>query len=392
MRIALLSVQHSPIDQRTVPAPFRTLAGARLVERQLDIALAAGCDTITCLATTVGREVMDLQHRAEAAGARFIALRDPHKLSGLVAAQDELLVFAAGVLPDEDVILRHLSKPCVLVFPEEPAIQRGYERIDANFAWSGALLARGTAVEQLAQLPGDVDVPSALLRIALQGGTRTQPLEIRLLEEHVWLNDPAPDELAARERSWVAGHADVASYTAPGIAVAERIGVRLARDALAGNLPRILGLSAALAALLALAFSMSGFSLAGFACAALAAIGLAMEGVVRRVAHAGRLRPRTPRLVQGLATLLDPLLIVLIALAAPETEGWLSLFVPVILFAILHLGMRIAAHRWQRTYADRVALTLLLVPAVAFGIILPVSAALALAAIMSLFLTSLPRD
>ena len=68
MRVALLSVLDSQADPRRVPAPFRMLAGARLVDRQLDIALAAGCETIACLANTVGREVIDLQHRAEAAG------------------------------------------------------------------------------------------------------------------------------------------------------------------------------------------------------------------------------------------------------------------------------------------------------------------------------------
>ena len=108
-----------------------------------------------------------LQHRAEAAGARFIAIREPRKLSGIVTANDELLVLAPGVLPDEDAVMRHLAKPCVLVFPADPAVQRGYERIDLHFAWAGALVVRGTAVEQLAQLPGDVDTPSALLRIAL---------------------------------------------------------------------------------------------------------------------------------------------------------------------------------------------------------------------------------
>ena len=77
MRVALLSVLDNQSRPRTLPAPFRVVAGARLVERQLDIALAAGCETITCLALTVGREVIELQHRAEAAGARFIVIREP---------------------------------------------------------------------------------------------------------------------------------------------------------------------------------------------------------------------------------------------------------------------------------------------------------------------------
>ena len=392
MRVALLSVLDSQADPRRVPAPFRMLAGARLVDRQLDIALAAGCETIACLANTVGREVIDLQHRAEAAGARFIAIREPRKLSGIVTANDELLVLAPGVLPDEDAVMRHLAKPCVLVFPADPAVQRGYERIDLHFAWAGALVVRGTAVEQLAQLPGDVDTPSALLRIALQSGVRTHPLETRLLDELSWLRDPTPEELATRERNWVAGHADVAPFSAPGLAIAERMGARLAQDTMGGTLPRALALGSAVAALVALTLAMTGWAVPGFGFAALAALLFAMEGVVRRVASAGQLRPRVPVLVQALTVLLDPMYLVLIARASAEDTGWLRLFVPAVLFGLLHLGERLSMRRWRRSYADRVILTLILLPAVVVGITLPVVAVLALAVLVTLFLTLGPRD
>lgn len=392
MRAALLSVLDSQADPRNLPAPYRLIAGARLVERQLDIALAAGCETIACLASTVGREVIDLQHRAEAAGARFIALREPRKLSGLVSAQDELLVLAPGVLPDEDAVLKHLAKPCVLVFPDDPAVARGYERIDAHFAWSGALLVRGTAVEQLAQLPGDVDTPSALLRIALQSGTKTHPLETRLLDETLWLRDPSREELAARERSWVAGHADVAPFSAPGLAIAERMGARLAQDTMGGNLPRILALSAAIAGVGGLSLALAGWTLPGFGLAALGALLFAMEEVVRRVSSAGQVRPRIPALVQAIAILFDPLLLVLVALASPAETSWLRLFVPAVLLGLLHLGERISAAKWRRTYADRIALIALLIPGVFFGVAQPVAAVLALAVLITLFLTAEPRD
>ncbi|MEX0341624.1 MAG: hypothetical protein AB3N06_03470 [Erythrobacter sp.] len=392
MRVALLSVLDSQAEPRRVPAPFRLLAGARLVERQLDIALAAGCETIACLANTVGREVIDLQHRAEAAGARFIALREPRKLSGMVSAQDELLVLSSGVLPEEDAILRHLAKPGVLVFPEDPAVERGYERIDAHFAWAGALLVRGNAVEQLAQLPADVDTPSALLRIALQSGVRTHPLETRLLEEHIWLRDPTAGELAERERSWVSGHADVAPFTAPGLAIAERMGARLAQDTLGGKLPRFLALGSAASGLIALSLGLTGWILPGFGMAALAVLLFAMEEVVRRVSNAGQVRPSVPALVQALTILIDPLLVVLIALASPEDTYWLRLFVPAVLFGLLHLGERLSAAKWRKSYADRVMLTLLLVPAVLFGVAQPVVAVLSLAVLVTLFLTSDPKD
>ena len=110
------------------------------------------------------------------------------------------------------------------------------------------------------------------------------------------------------------------------------------------------------------------------------------------MASAGQLRPRVPMLVQALTVLLDPLYLILIARASAEDTGWLRLFVPAVLFGLLHLGERLSVRRWRRSYADRVILTLVLLPAVVLGITLPVVAVLALAVLVTLFLTLEPRD
>ena len=86
------------------------------------------------------------------------------------------------------------------------------------------------------------------------------------------------------------------------------------------------------------------------------------------------------------------MLVILIALASPEDTGWLRLFVPAILFGLLHLGDRISVPRWRRSYADRVLLTVMLLPAVILGVTQPVVAVLSLAILVTLFLTSGPRD
>ena len=48
----------------------------------------------------------------------------------------------------------------------------------------------------------------------------------------------------------VAGHADVAPFTAPGLAVAERMGARLARDTLGSGLSRALAIGSGVAGVL----------------------------------------------------------------------------------------------------------------------------------------------
>lgn len=368
------------------------LAGARLIERQLDVALAAGCETIVCLATHVGREIIDLQHRAEVAGARFIALKEPQKLSGIVSATDELLVFSAGLLPEEEQVLKHLAKPAVLTFPADTAVTRGYERIDANFAWAGAMMAHGSSVESLAQMPPDVDVPSALLRISLQAGLRTHPLEVRLLDENIWLREPTAEELAEREKHWIGANADLTPFSAPGLAIAERLAARIARDTIHNRLPQVVGLTAALFAALASMTATWSWSVASFGFATLTAALVAMEKVVRRIATAGQVRPRTPLVARILQLVIDPLLLFLIALASPEDTGWLRVFVPAMLLGVLHLGERLSISKWRRSYADRALLALLFVPAAFLGLVQPIAAVLAFGLLITLFITSEPRS
>lgn len=392
MRIALLSTLDDQLQPGQARAAFAQFAGARVVERQLDLALAMECETVACFVDMVGHEVIELQHRAERAGARFVALRDSRPLAGMVTAADELLVLTAAVMPDEVAVVRHLSKPAVLVFPADPAVSLGYERIDAEFAWSGVMLARGAIVEQLLGLPPDADAPSALMRIALQSGTRLHPLEKRLLDEGAWHLRAAPEVLAEREARWIRGHAQLAPFSAPGLAVSERIGARLAQDLLgtrAEQAPWIAAGAAGGAALTLAAFDLPALGL-GFAAlmAMFAAIGHALD----RIGQAGQLKPRRSLVSRAISALVDPLLAVLLALSSPVETGWLRWFAPLMLFGLLRLGEHAAAPRWRPSYADRVLPGFVLAPLAFFGFAQPAAALLALLALVSLFYAREPGD
>ena len=385
MRVALLStLDHSPALGRVRPA-FRHFAGSRIIERQVDLALAAGCETIACLVDGIGREVIEAQRRAEGAGARFVALQEPRPLSGLVSAADEILVIGAGVLSADEIVLKHAARPSVLVFPAEDALPLGYERVDAEFAWAGVFLAHGTAVERLAELPPDADVISALLRIALQSGVRIQPIEKRLLDESRWHLDPNAQQLAEREQQWIRMHAAPAGFVAPGLAVSERIGARLAQDVLGGRWARMPAFAAGLAGVAAMSMALLGWEMTALGFGALMAmLGTAGE-TVERIALAGQTVVKRSPLAKTVDWLTDPVLAILIAMASPEDTEWLRLFVPVVLFGLLRLGHRWAAPKWRDTYRDRVALSLLLLPAAFFGIVQPFAAALVLIVLLTLF-------
>ena len=389
MRIALLSTLDTTTESKlgqTRP-PFAQFAGASVVERQLDLALAMDCKAVACLSDSVGKEVIALQHRAERAGIRFVTLRDSRLLSGLVTAADEIVLFANAVLPDSAAVLRHAAKPTILVFPADVAVPLGYERISAEFAWAGVLIAPGGIVERLNDLPLDADVPSSLLRIALQSGLRPLPLERRLLDEGEWHLAASPDALADREARFIRTHAAPAPFTAPGIAVAERMGVRVAQDVLDRNGTPLPWIVASVAAIAALALALFGMPEIGIALATLMATAVVMGQVIERVGQAGEVQPQRSALARVTEALVDPVLITLITLSSPPETGWLRLFVPLVLFGLLRLAARIAPRRWQVSFRDRIILSLLFIPVAYFGF-----AQEAAGAIAALVLVLLLRD
>ena len=385
MRIALLStLDRNPEPGRARPA-FANFAGSMIVERQLDLAIKLGVERVACLVDAVESEILQLQHRAERAGVKFRAIRRPDRLSGMVTADDELLVFAPGVLPDDDAVQSLLKRKTVLALPADLAVPLGYERLDLELAWAGVMLLPGVTVERLGDLPQDVDVPSALMRIALQSGTGVTRVERDLLTQGKWHLDPDRETLDMREKEWIAAQRRQIAFRAPGLAVAERAGARLARDLLgrAGeSLPAIL---AGLSAIGALGAGVLGYTTVGLGLTTLTALFAHMAGVVERVSRLGRPNAKENPLLRVLAYAIDPIFVVLLLIAAPAELGFLGPFVPLVLFGLLHLGARHASKPWRTTYKDRILLGLLLTPAAFFGYSLEMAAAIALLVLATRF-------
>lgn len=385
MRVALLSTLEHEHRPGMVRPAFVSFAGARVVERQLDLALALGCERVACLVDGIGAEVLELQHRAERAGAKFVGLREASRLSGMVSAGDELLVMAPGVLPDRNTVERVLTKAAVLGFPADIAIPLGYERIDLEFGWSGVLLTHGGVVERLTELPPDTDAPSALMRIALQTGTRLVPIERRLIDDGEWHLNATAEALAAREKRWIAAQRETVPFTAPGIAVAERAGARLARD-IVGRATEIVPLAiAGLSAIGALGLAIVGMPAIGLGFATSSALFMGIARVIERVASQGQIKPKRHPLLKLLDRVIDPIFILLLILAAPAQFGILRAFVPLVLFGLLQLGEKHGNEKWRLTYADRILLGSLLIPAAVFGFSTEAAALIALLVLASRF-------
>lgn len=396
MRIAILTALAEDPDHKGRKRAFRIFAGRSILSHQLDCAIDLGSESVACLVGGLGQDVIACQLRAEAAGVRFQAIEDIRRLSGLVKADDDVFVIADGLLPAAGEAVRLLAeRPVVLTFPVDPALSLGFERIDRERAWAGMLRTRGQAVERLSDLPTDAEAASALLRIALQIGTRQAPLDPALLANAEWLLRADPPTLLALEKRWIAGRISPVSFAAPGLATAERIGSRLGRDIVGTKFERIPLLATVAAGVLAALMAALGKPLVALAFGAAMAALLPIAGVIQRLGRLPRNRPKRFGVDATLRAGADVLLVALIALTIPgEGPAWLGLFMPTILFGLLRLGERLSldpemvgsSASWRALYADRIVLFALLLPAAFFGVVQLACAVLSLLVLGSLFL------
>ena len=171
------------------PGDLARAAGGRpLALRQLDFALACGCEEVFALGNPGSPEIALLSRAVRARGAVVRLVSDAHGLLGLLNATDEMLALAAGVVPESTRAVKALSAgPGVLVLQADAAVPAGFERIDRDLAWAGAAMIPGALIERLAELPPDSDPPAALLRIALQARVPERRLPEAILADGSWL-------------------------------------------------------------------------------------------------------------------------------------------------------------------------------------------------------------
>lgn len=355
---------HSDRSAGERPA-LRRFAGKTVLCHQIHCAAHLGCERVICLAGSAGPDLGSARGYAERSGIRFDVTDSLLRLSGQVTASDEVIVFADGVLPDCAALLAPLdARPAVLAFPADPALAQGFERIDADRAWSGALRMRGDGVARLADLPPDCDLASSLLRIALQSCVPVIELDAAAIADNGWQRRVDRSASEEQERRWIARQLRPASFAAPGKAVIERMAMRWARDAGGGRWARAPHFGAVIAGLLALLAALGGWAATGLVLLWLAAVALAAAGIFDRIDALGAPARKGSGMLAAAGWLSDGLLISLLALIIEAEPDWLRVFLPLMLVAVVRLGQATARHVWQSIYDDRILLlTILLLAA-----------------------------
>lgn len=368
MLVALLSSIEAARGQPGGYRAFLDIAGKSVAMRQAQLALAMGCERVICLAQGLPSELIAVQHMVEREGMRFHAIAGPRALAGLVSVADELLVFADGVIPDSDMVRTHLGEGRgLLALPADPAVERGFERIDRDRAWAGILRTSAGDVERLGDLPGDIDPLSALMRVAVQRGRRVVDLtEDALADGSIVMVDGAEAARAVAVRA-VAGALPSSSWAAV-IGAAVDKGVRASASDLLAKPAAVnaLGFGVVLLAAIALVAAWQGVAAAALAVLAVAAMLLRAREGLGRVAEAGRgWWSRNGRTVSVAA--LDLLLMVIVLAVTPRSAWPRALFHLAMILGLLRLCAAFGP-RWLADVAqDRALLLAVLATGAAFG-------------------------
>lgn len=393
MRLAILSALADPFGHAGASAgerpAFRRFAGKSVLSHQIDCAAHLRCDRVICLAGGLGPDMGAARSYAERAGIRFDMVDSTLRLAGSVTANDDVIVLADGVLPDRAALVGALAeRPGVVAFPADPALALGFERLDASRAWSGALRMRGEGVARLADLPPDCDLASSLLRIALQSGVRVVELDASPLTDGTWQRRVDRQASSEAERRWITRQVQPAPFVAPGLAVADRMGLRWAHDAGGGRWARAPHVAALLAGFLALGAGLASWPLAALALLLAASFALAVAEVFDRVETLGA-PPRRPALgLPAAKWLRDGLLIGLLVAVIAAEPGWLRAALALVMVAVLRLGAATSRWPWRALYGDRILLLVVLLAAAFQGLAAPTVAGLSLLALAEMLWTA----
>ena len=390
MRVALISIAGQPREAGK-DTPF-AVSGKTLVQRQLEFVLAAGCERVIAIGDGASAEAIALRHAAEGVGARFDVMRDGHRLLGALGASDELLVLAPGVLADSPAAMEMLAKGNkLLVLPAAPGIAAGFERIDLERAWAGAMLIPGSLVERLSDLPDDSEPTSALLRVALQARIR----EVRLPDEHLtdgsWARVGEEETPGTRDAAWLRRNLLPAATRAISPLLA-RISLSLLAAPLLSARQALASVVAAVGVFLAGALAASAYdlSLLGFGLVALAAFASELAAGLLQLRDAPF--PKARKRIWGILPVAVDLALAICAALAIDGDWPHRLFPPLVLLGALHAGRFLERTDWSALLGDRALLAAVLAVAAGFGLAEPAVMLAALVAIALNVLNSRPQS
>lgn len=156
------------------------LGGRTLIERQALLAARAGAERIVVLVERVPAALTAALDRLRRDGVPVELARGPEEAASHVHPDDALLLIADGLVAPRRLVAKVAKSRwhLILTVPDD-AEHRRFERIDATARWGGLLLVDGLRLRQVAEMLGEWDLESTLLRSAVQAGAERLAAEER---------------------------------------------------------------------------------------------------------------------------------------------------------------------------------------------------------------------
>lgn len=360
-------------DGRADARAFLRVGGLAVARQQVNLALQLNCERVICIAPALSPELVELRQQIEAGGVQFHLVSQARMLVGLITAVDEVFVLADGLFASISAATGLLEEgQAVLVQPIEQGLAAGFERIDLNHAFGGAMRLPGRLVERLAELPADCDATSALLRIALQAGIRQKPIpqpdQMRLF----WTLVRSEEEAHGLEPLWIRQRTRGEGVLSFSGAVA-LLAVRSFGPALlhAGSGARFLVLAAAVLTLFALGAGWFGFTVLGLGFVALGWIVREAAVMIARI-ESEQDGPSKGFDTKALYAVILDVVIVMLATwgsaQAADQDLLARFFPPFMVIALLRIVPRLASPRWTSWFDDRGFLALILAASALAGL------------------------
>jgi len=387
MRIALVSAHHRTHDGS--PIAFLQMGGRSVLAWQVDLVLSLGCERIVCLGNQTGPEIDAVKQRIEEKGAHFQSITTLLELVGQVAAGQEIVVLADGVMLDRSQVPNHLhTGRGVVAIPAEQGLSAGFERVDADYAWAGLLVARGDIVERLADFPPDSDMIALLLRLALQARTPLISLGPEVLENGDLFLALDESVLAERAGTLITQSAKRVSWMGPGQAIAARAAQALAPRFLEAG-PLVAGGLSAVLVVAGVGTALAGFQALGLGLLSVGVFSRAVQSALKGLKQRLYGESGSEKYSIYINGTIDILLIIALTVPTALREMHEALFLPVILLGIVRLATNLSPERFKPLLSDRILLGIFLVAASYFGFLPEVMGGLALVALAaSLFFQS----
>lgn len=147
------------------------LAGRTLLEHQVRRAVRAGASHVVILVERLPAALNAALDRLRRDKLPVEIARDPSDAAGRLHPGEDVLVVADGLVASHACFERVATSdgPALLVV-EDIGRNEDFERIDANWRWAGLALTDAETLRETADMVGDWDMQSTLLRRIVQGG------------------------------------------------------------------------------------------------------------------------------------------------------------------------------------------------------------------------------